>query len=582
MYTIPAVRRGARGAMAIGAVTVLMHTVTAAVPDDWRKNLPEPVLSDHGDWVDLYYDTWRIADSKKVERPSGWTFDDAFDRSGMWMWDQVWITTYGKYLQGAHADVTNPMAGIDQFYASQDGGSGYMSHVWPRDIACIHNPIFTLGERSWFNHCADTSRLRRVLPVLEKFYYYAENEQGSSSGMYRDACWHNGLENRPTSDYLVDLTAEQAMVARDIREMAKILGESGTADEFREEHEALKKLMNEKMWSSTDRFYVDVDANMNHVNNWTAAAYWTLLARIPDEARAEAMVDALFDPSLFKTPHVIPCLALKSRGFDDPGIDYCRGAVYIVLTTMILKGMLEYGYNEEAHEIAMDHLAVIAQSWKDNGTLYECYDAREVGRPGGRAKSDFVGWTGVTPIANLIEFIIGIRVDAPRNRIVWDVNLTEKHGIRNLRWGRDFRNEVSMVAGRRAGRDEPVEIDVTSSRDFTLEVKVGTKGAVIDIPEGSSRVTDDRLVTGLDPGAGPRHLESPGVRLHADGIAVDNLHGSTFGKVILYSAAGRRITSVSVNPHSRSECRYPRRGCFIAHVRCGSTDMWTRGVCTRK
>ena len=215
--------------MAGVAVAVCVPILIGAVPNDWRRDLPEPVLSDHQDWADLYYNTWRIADSKKVKRPSGWTFDDAFDPSGMWMWDQVWISTYGKFLQGAHRDVSNSMAGLDQFYASQDKNSRYISCVWPRDIPCIHNPIFTLGELSWFNHCADTSRLRSVLPVLRKFYYSAKKQQGSASGLYKDACLHNGLENRPTSDYLVGLTAEQTMVAREIRHIGTILGKSTTA-----------------------------------------------------------------------------------------------------------------------------------------------------------------------------------------------------------------------------------------------------------------------------------------------------------------------------------------------------------------
>ena len=567
--------------MAGVAVAVCVPILIGAVPNDWRKNLPEPVLSDHGDWIDMYYDAWRIADMKKVKRPSGWTFDDAFDPSGMWMWDQVWITTYGKYVQGAHNDVQNPMAGLDQFYASQDKNSGYMSCVWPRDIACIHNPIFTLGELSYFNHCADTSRLRSALPVLRKFYYYAKKQQGSASGLYKDACWHNGLENRPTSDYLVDLTAEQAMVARDIGHIATILGKSGIADEFGKEYEALKKLMNEKMWSSTDRFYVDVDKSMNHVNNWTAAAYWTLLAHIPSTSQAQAMKDALYDPALFKTAHIIPALAVKSRGFDDPNIDYCRGAVYIVLTTMILKGMREYGYNREAHEIAADHLQVIAQSWKENGTLYECYDSRNPGEPGGRAKSDFVGWTGVTPIANLIEFIIGIRVAAPRNSIVWDINLTEEHGIKNLRWGKEYRNETSMTASSRTNKDAPAEIAITSNCAFSLEVNIGARRKVFGIPAGASRITADDMVSGLHGVKKGYHGTSPILRFAPDGVAIDNSDGNLAGKVSLYSVTGRRIAARQFQPHSRSKHLYPQKGCVVVRMKCGTADVWKKAVSTR-
>lgn len=51
------------------------------------------------------------------------------------------------------------------------------------------------------------------------------------------------------------------------------------------------------------------------------------------------------------------------------------------------------------------------------------------------ARKEFVGWTGLPPIAELIEFIIGIRGDYVNQQIIWDMNLTETNGIERYPFG---------------------------------------------------------------------------------------------------------------------------------------------------
>ena len=486
VFLVSPLRRCTHSALVIVATVAFVRTLTGAVPNDWRKDLPEPVLSDHGDWIDMYYDAWRIADMKKVKRPSGWTFDDAFDPSGMWMWDQVWITTYGKYVQGAHNDVQNPMAGLDQFYASQDKNSGYMSHVWPRDIACIHNPIFTLGELSYFNHCADAGRLRNVFPSLKKFYFYAKNRQGSGSGLYKNACWNNGMDNRPHAYYSVDLTSEQAMVALHLKRIAEIIGDNTHAAQFASEYATLKEVINSKMWSEQDRFYVDVTQDLTHDNNWTVGAFWPLLAHVCSSRQSGYLAESLQDETLFKTPHMVPSLARKSNEYSSAG-DYWRGSVWIPTTTMVLKGLDENGYFDIAHDIALNHLQGMYRTWKNHHTFFENYNQENSGKPGNVAKRDFVGWSGVTPIASLIEYVIGIQVKAPENKILWHIRRREEHGIRNLKWGKGWNNTIDLVAERREKADDPLVLNVNSSAPVTLEVDAQGKTYSFQVAAGNNQ-----------------------------------------------------------------------------------------------
>jgi len=464
-------------------------TVFCAVPDDWRKNLPEPVLEAHPGWVDFYYDTWRIADSKKKQYADQQMFDTAFTDGRIWMWDTVWISHFGVYVQDANQSITNPMHGYDLFYGVQRE-DGCIPHVWDNTGTHswdVHNPIFSLGELNWYRHTGDKSRLGKVLPVLDKFFFYLKGKytfkakDGSIEGLYRRFDWNNGMDNRPCPSVSIDSTCEQAMVAEQLKEMADLIGDKERSARFEKEHIALEKLINEKMWDETDKFYVDCDRSCNYSNVWSVASYWALLSRVAPAERARQMKDHLFDPVNFRTPVMVPTLGRKSSSYNGNGGDYWRGAVWIPANTMVIKGLVEYGYVDEARAIAINGLEGMYATWKNTGTLFENYNQEKPGAPGSHSKREFVGWSGVQPIATLIEYIIGIRIDAPENKIRWTVRMTEKHGVRKLKWGKHYSRQVELIADSRGSKDDPVTIHVDSNSPFKLEVDAGFATQTFDI-----------------------------------------------------------------------------------------------------
>ncbi|NDG73714.1 MAG: hypothetical protein EBY32_20890, partial [Proteobacteria bacterium] len=113
----------------VSEVTPRLPRESGKVPDDWRAALPEPVLGAHPGWVDFYYETWRFADLKKTEYKGHTIFDTAFKPGKIWLWDTVWISHFGIYVQGANPSVTDPMAGYDLFYSAQRE-DGCIPHVW--------------------------------------------------------------------------------------------------------------------------------------------------------------------------------------------------------------------------------------------------------------------------------------------------------------------------------------------------------------------------------------------------------------------------------------------------------------------
>ncbi|MEI7532787.1 MAG: trehalase family glycosidase [Verrucomicrobiae bacterium] len=445
------------------------------VPDDWRAALPEPVLGGHPGWVDFYYETWRFADLKKTKYKGQTIFDTAFKPGKIWLWDTVWISHFGIYVQDANPSVTNPMAGYDLFYSAQRA-DGCIPHVWNASgehSYKVHNPIFTLGELNYYRHTGDKSRLATVLPKLDRFYFYLKQNYGEPDGLYRNFDWHNGMDNRPMADISIDSTCEQAMVAGQLKQIAELIGDDARAEKFDKEYSVLKQRINESMWSPKDQFYTDLNTNRTPFNAWSVASYWALLSGVADVTQAASMKSHLFDEANFKTPFMVPTLGRKSPGYDADGGLYWRGAVWVPMNTMVIKGLNKYGYVDEAREIAINGLEGMYATWIKTGTLWENYDQENPGKPGERSRPDFVGWSGVQPIATLIETIIGIQINAPENRIEWTLRMTEQNGVRKLKWGQNYSHEVDLVADARISPNSPVNIKVSSSAPFTLVVDTG-------------------------------------------------------------------------------------------------------------
>ena len=153
-----------------------------------------------------------------------------------------------------------------------------------------------------------------------------------------------------------------------------------------------------------------------------------------------------------------------------------EAADYDVLRTergVYCRGLVKYGYNKLAHTIAREHLQAVVDIWKRENTLFECYAPTGEGpsttAKGNPVRRDFVGWTGLTPISVLFEFVFGIRADVPNNTITWDLRLPETHGVKNYPFGKD--GTVTLICEKWES-GTPV-ITFESNIPVTLEVIYG-------------------------------------------------------------------------------------------------------------
>jgi Trehalase len=252
--------------------------------------------------------------------------------------------------------------------------------------------------------------------------------------------------------------------------------------DVREEAERLSRFVNAELWDETAGFYFDRwnDGRLNGVKS--IAAYWALIADVVPRARLDRFVAHLEDPRTFKRPHRVPSLAADTRGYDPKG-DYWRGGVWANPNYMVLRGLTQVGLDGLAHEIARNDVDNVVAVFERTGTVWENY-APESAAPGEPARRDFVGPGGLTPIGVLLEYVFGLRPHAPERRLVWDVRLTDAHGIKRYPFGREI--VIDLSCARRRSSSERPRIEARASAPVDLEVRWAGGSDVVRIGSRSS------------------------------------------------------------------------------------------------
>jgi glycogen debranching enzyme len=260
--------------------------------------------------------------------------------------------------------------------------------------------------------------------------------------------------------------------------MAEALGRLEEVGDLREERERLSLTINERLWNEERAFYHDelADGTLSEVK--TVGAFWALLADAVPQERIDRFVGHLQDPRKFGRPHRVPSLSADHPEYD-PGGGYWLGGVWPPTNYMILRGLDRAGYQALAHEISREDLDNVVKVFQETGTLWENY-APERAAQGNRAKDDFVGWSGLAPVAGLFEYVFGLRANAPSGRLLWDVRLLESHGINGYPFGGDGVLDLSCAA-RSTAAEEP-EIRASSTVSLKLKIRWSGGEKTVDVP----------------------------------------------------------------------------------------------------
>ena len=492
--------------------------------EDVKAQLPSPMYDDNPLLVETYWKAWELA-FKNFHEPSprsGFVsqFIDAAFNENIFMWDSSFMTMFCNFASPLVPGIST----LDNFYAKQheDGEIGreivrdtgvdfwvnvkgqplfskgldsQMTHIMPyigRAIPTpnpkllldgLDHPIMAWAELESYRVTGNTERLTAVWEPLVHYYGALQKYIQQGNGLYMTD-WAS-MDNSPRNDYLngrgtaVDISAEMALFARQMAEIARILGKPQEARQFSRDAATISKNINHLMWDKDRKFYFDLKPDNRRAPVKTVAAYWTLIAHVAPADHAKDLVAELKNPRTFGRLNAVPTLAADQTGYDPSG-GYWEGSVWAPTTTMVIRGLEAYGYDELAREMAMQHLKLVANVYKKTGTIWENY-APDFERPGSPAKPDFVGWSGIGPIMYLLEYGIGLKPNAEHNELVWDLKSGGRRGCDHFRFNGHV---VSLVAERVPDHAGKLRITVESDGDFRLKILVHGSRKTFSVTKG--------------------------------------------------------------------------------------------------
>jgi hypothetical protein len=487
-----------------------------------RKILPDPFWAGHRATIDCYWRAWELAFANLKEPTPENDFaanycDTAFN-GNLFMWDSSFVTCFGSYARRAF----NFQNTLDNFYRKQHT-DGFIcreiSETDGEDTFHRFDPsstgpnVMAWAEWNYYLKTGDQRRLELVFPALIAYHQWCRTYRSWPDGSYWSTGWGSGMDNLPrvmgyedvpfVNGHMtwVDATLQALLSARLLLQIATRIGRESDVPDLRQEVELLEAYANQYLWNELISFYCDRFAGgelspMKHIG-----AYWSLLAGCVPAERMAGLLAHLENPAEFNRLHRAPALSADDPSYSGTGGYWC-GGVWAPTNFMVLKGLDEVGRRDLAHQIALNHLSNVVQVFEsddtpwtgaeqfrrffhlenlkidDKHTLWEDYAADAVA-PNGHAKPGYVGWTGLPPIAVLLEDVFGLTPDAPANRLTWDIRLLEEHGVNRYPFGPS--GILDLICHPRGSGLERPSIEFHSNIPLKLEMIWEGGREIIDI-----------------------------------------------------------------------------------------------------
>jgi Trehalase len=467
--------------------------------DARARLLPAPHWPSQPAAIACYWRCWEIVfqNFRQATDENGFIADYASTMFNdcLYMWDSVFITLFGRYGERAFKFQQT----LDNFYGKQhpDGGicrqfrEGNGTECYSRfDPAGSGPNVLGLSEYEYYLQFGDRARMSQVFPALVAYGHWNRKYRTWPNGSYWGTGLSSGMDNQPRIpagahtqiDHAhrtwVDATLQAVLSNRIVLAFADILGRRDEVQDFAEENAQLIPWINQHLWDESTGFFHDLRRDQSRLTEVkTIGAYWALLADVVPEERLQRFVAHLDQEGEFRRVHRIPSLSADTPGYDGDG-GLWLGGVWAPTNYMVLRGLTERGMEDLAQQIAENHYFNVIESFDNTGAVWEHHAPDKPSE--GRGRSNFVGWTGITPIAVLFEYLLGLRYDSRTNRLTWKLRRTDEQGVARYPFGAEGMVDLKVEARTAVG--ERPRVSVTANQP--LEVELIWHGGSLVVPAG--------------------------------------------------------------------------------------------------
>lgn len=452
-----------------------------------RDILPSPIWTGNQNAIDMYWKVWELAfrNIKNPSKESGFinSYIDTAYNGNIFMWDSNFITLFARYGSRSYPFQRT----LDNFYSKQHPDGFICREIWGttgEDCFNRYDPTSTgpnlipWSEMEYFQHFGEWNRLHKIFPVLSAYYQWLKLNRTWQDGSYWSSGWGTGMDNMPRvpKNYnqifshghmtWLDTCLQQLFIGKILVDFGFYVERWQEIEDVEDELKTLKKLVKEKLWDSNTSFFYDKYADGSLGTLKSIGAYWALFTDLLDEEETKAFVAHLSDPQTFYRKHPIPSIPADHEKYQADG-RYWQGGVWAPTNYMVIKGLQRNGFHSLAFDLALKHHQQVGEVFKKTNTFWEYY-APESSEPGLLARPDFVGWTGLVPVAILFESLFGINPNYLKKTLDWHVNLTDEHGIERYPIGPD--GMLSMKCSKRNSSKQRPTIEITSNIEVKLNL----------------------------------------------------------------------------------------------------------------
>jgi neutral trehalase len=459
------------------------------------------------DLVDIYDKCWLwLQDSwQKPNKEIGlpWSYFNYPGNKTVSLFETCFSTFFLVYNTKKYS--VSPL--LDIFYEKQEANGAIRGEYSvetgkpvfsPENPEGVQPPLFSWVEYNLYHKVGNKKRLKDIMPVLEKHYEWLENTFQDDSGLYSVPLHATMMPNAPREKmhYPIDFNTQQAINALYLSAIGDTLNDKDLSFKYKRKYFSLKTRINSLMWNENDQFFYDLDKDRKQIPVKTIAAFWPLLAEIPNEAKADGLIAYLRDPGEFGTHNPFPTVAASEPAYEKEGEGY-RGSVFPPFTFMVIKGLEKYARYTFARECAIKHLYTILDTFKpDSGThgaFWEAYKPETEGPAIWTGNEEFnrktfLTFTSLSTITLMIENVIGLYISLPKKTVDWIVPTLERMGIEDLYLKR---NKITILSNK-TDRGWEIRLESEKLYYFTINI-IGMKKKTLPIPSGKCSMLIDKL-----------------------------------------------------------------------------------------
>ena len=374
------------------------------------------MLELHSELKEFIKENWK----KSLKTPTGYLkyrfIDPAAGYNGqLWDWDSFFCATalfdvyedIGDYIEGC---VLNFLE-----YIREDGSVPYVIYSVDNSKSSVL-PMFNIKERTAecdFNSIKpllaqmvmlayrkkkDKEFVKRVYPKLIKHIEHWENTQKKKGLFVWRSLRGSGTDNHPAiygrplnSSAGVELNCFMYMELSAMAEIALICGDNEAKKAYVCKRDELADLINRHMWDPIDGMYYHLDMLSNKLPSARQEVIWDvplkfrmwtcfvpMFAGIAPKEYAKRMVkDHLLSKEEFWSDFGIRTMAKNEPAYNTAETgnpSNWQGPIWIVSNYIIFRGLLNYGYIDEATKLCENLLTNLCRDIKENGALHEYYN----------------------------------------------------------------------------------------------------------------------------------------------------------------------------------------------------------------